>query len=273
MAKNLSGAELASYIKERQAKQVRNLRQTHKIFPKLAVIMTPRADEVVGTYVRGKRAYGDDILIETEVHVCEQTDMVATIERYNADDSVQGIIVQLPLDDAAGTDAVVNTIAPAKDVDGLGANASYPSATADAINWLCGGYSVDLMQSKIAIVGQGRLVGKPLLQVWQTAGYDVTPVDVDTPNREEIIKNSDVVVTAAGVPRLIASSVIKHGATVIDAGTASENGTIVGDVAPDVRERSDVSITPVKGGVGPLTIALLYDHLIQACQKAIPGRE
>lgn len=267
MAKSLNGAELAGYIKERQAKQVRALRQAYKIIPKLAILMTPKAGEVIGVYVKGKRAYGEDILIETVVHVCEQDQMIEAIERYNAEDSVQGIIVQLPLDDPAGTDEIMNTINPEKDVDGLGAQAEYISATADAVNWLCGGYGVDLQNANIAVIGQGRLVGLPLSKMWRSAGYNVTTVDVDTKNQQEILRKSDVIVSAAGVPRLVSASDIKQGAVVIDAGTTSENGSVVGDVADDVRDRSDVSITPKIGGVGPLTIALLFDHLIQACLK------
>lgn len=268
MAKSLNGAELAGFVKERQAKQVRNLRQSHKIFPKLAVVMTPKADKAVGAYVHGKQAYAGDILIDTVVEVCEQSEMAGVIHRLNADDSVQGIIVQLPLDDPSRTDEIVNNINPEKDVDGLGEHARYPSATADAINWLCGGYGVPLEQSSIVIIGQGRLVGKPLHAMWSSAGYNVTVVDVDTNNRDHI-QQADVIVSAAGVPRLVTGKDVKHGATVIDAGTTSENGTLVGDVADDVRDRTDVSITPVKGGVGPLTIALLFDHLIQACLKKI----
>ena len=267
MARVLNGKELADFIKERQAKQVRALRQAHKIIPKLAILMTPKANEAIGVYVKYKSIYAADILIETQVEVCEQADMSTVIERLNADDSVQGIIVQLPLDNIAQTDDIVNLIAPQKDVDGLGAGADYPSATAEAINWLCGGYNVPLDSAKIAVVGQGRLVGAPLTKMWLNSGYSVTPIDIDTPDAKAIIQASDVVVSAVGKPGLIASADIKHKAVVIDAGTASENGTVVGDVADDVRERSDVSITPVKGGVGPLTIALLYDHLIQACIK------
>ena len=269
MAKILSGAELVGYIKERQAKQVRALRQAHNIIPKLAIVMTPKANEVIGVYVKGKRAYGDDILIETVVHVCEQRDMVAAIQQYNNDRTIQGVIVQLPLDDSTKTDEIVNIINPQKDVDGLGERALYPSATADAINWLCGGYSVDLGKAHIAVVGQGRLVGKPLIAMWNQAGYNVTPVDIATKNRADILKSADVIVTATGVPRSIVTRDVKQGAVVIDAGTASENGGVVGDVADDVRERPDVSITPKKGGVGPLTIAVLFDHLIQACLRQV----
>lgn len=269
MVKSLNGAELAGYIKERQAKQVRTLRQAHKIIPKLAILMTPKADEAIGVYVKGKQAYSDDILIETIVHICEQDQMIDAIKQYNADDSVQGIIVQLPLDNPVDTDLIMDAIAPEKDVDGLGASAAYQSATADAINWLCVGYGLDLQNTAVTIVGQGRLVGKPLLAMWQKAGYNVTPVDVDTREYEDIIRQSDIIVSAAGVPRLITAKLVKHSATVIDAGTTSDNGTVVGDVADDVRERGDVSITPKKGGVGPLTIAVLFDHLIQACLKKV----
>lgn len=267
MAKVLSGIELAGFIKERQAKQVRALRQAHKVYPKLAILMTPKAGEVVGVYVKGKRAYGDDILIETIVHICDQDQMAEAIARYNNDESVHGIIVQLPLDDQAGTDAIVNLIAPEKDVDGLGEFAEYASATADAINWLCSGYSIDLEKAKLAIIGQGRLVGKPLYAMWKASGYDVTAVDIDTKDSGKILRAADVIVSAAGVPRLVAAADVKRGASVVDAGTTSENGSVVGDVADDVRERDDVAITPKKGGVGPLTIALLFDHLIQACIK------
>lgn len=267
MARELNGKELADFIKERQAKQVRALRQAHKVIPKLAIVMTPKANQAIGVYVKYKRIYAQDILIETAVEVCEQAEMPALIKRLNNDASVQGIIVQLPLDDASKTDEIVNMIEPAKDVDGLGVEASYPSATAEAINWLCGGYNVPLDMAKITVVGQGRLVGGPLTKMWKNSGYSVMTVDINTPNANEIISSSDVVVTAVGKPGLITSAHIKQNAFVIDAGTTSENGTVVGDVADDVRERTDISITPVKGGVGPLTIALLYDHLIQACQK------
>lgn len=267
MAKSLNGAELAGFIQERQARQVRSLRQAHGIIPKLAILMTPKANEVIGVYVRGKRSYGEDILIETIVQVCPQEQMVDAITRLNADESVQGIIVQLPLDDPASTNTIMNTISPEKDVDGLGENCAYPSATADAINWLCSGYNIDLQNAHIAIVGQGRLVGRPLLKMWQSAGYNVTAIDVDTKNQAELLRQADVIVSAAGVPRLVTAQDVKQGATVVDAGTTSENGSVVGDVADDVREREDVSITPKKGGVGPLTIALLFDHLIQACLK------
>lgn len=267
MVRELNGSELAGFIKERQAKQVRTLRQASRIQPKLLVIKNTDASPVIDTYIRMKQSYGDDILIETIVESVPDDEMIELIQRYNHDDSVQGIIVQLPVGDPAKTDQILSAIDPAKDVDGLGKDALFSSATADAVNWLTAGYSIDLASAKIAIVGNGRLVGAPLARMWLDSGYDVSVFDEMSDNLHESLVVSDVIVACAGSPRLIEASDVKSGAVVIDAGTTSENGQIVGDVDESVRERDDISITPIRGGVGPLTIALLYDHLIQACSK------
>lgn len=267
MTKLLDGRELVSYIKERQAKQVRALRQTWHVFPKLAILKPLGSSSVIDTYVRMKGRYGDDILIETVVESLNEDDMLVAIERYNRDDSVHGMIVQLPLDNPARTDEIVNTIAPEKDVDGLGQQAGFESATAGAILWLLAGYGVDLAGKKIAIVGNGRLVGAPLAKMWRESGYDVTVLTRKNTDLKSSIKASDVIITATGSPHLLTTDMIKPGAVVVDAGTASENGVIVGDVDPQVRLRDDLLITPEKGGVGPLTIAMLFDHVITAAQK------
>lgn len=269
MAKLLSGAELVGYIKERQARQVRALRQASRVFPKLAIIKSTAASEVIDVYVRMKQRYGDDILIETIVETCNEADMPAAIERLNSDPLIHGIIVQLPLADPAKTDEIVNLIAPEKDVDGLGKNAQFDSATAGAINWLLAGYGIDLNAKKITIVGNGRLVGAPLARMWADSGLDVTVLDDTHTDIASVLRESDVIVSATGVPRLITTDMVSIGATVVDAGTASENGVIVGDVEPAVRERDDVNITPEKGGVGPLTIAALFDHVIESAQKTV----
>lgn len=262
----LSGSELVGYIKERQAKQVRNLRQSWNTIPKLAIIVASDSS-VIDTYVRLKGAYGDDILIEVDVHRVHQPEVAGLIADLNDDESVHGIILQLPLKDPKETDSLVSLIANEKDVDGLGEGGVYVSATASAIDWLVAGYNVTLKDKKIAIVGNGRLVGAPLAKLWTTAGHDVTICDDTTKNLEEVVLSSSIIVTATGVPGLIKSSMIAKKAVVIDAGTASEGGVIVGDVAADVRERDDLTITPIRGGVGPLTIAALFDNVINAARK------
>ncbi len=268
----LDGRELADFVKERQAKQVRALRQARNTFPKLAIIVVGD-NPVIDAFVNQKQIYGEDILIEVDVHKVVQADVADTIERLNENPEVHGIILQLPLTDPTETDRLVALIAPEKDVDGLGPNAAYTSATATAIDWLVAGYNVTLRDRVIAIVGHGRLVGAPLAKLWLGAGLNVTTYDDTTTNLQEVLRGADIIVSATGVPGLITSSMIAPGKVVVDAGTASEGGVIVGDVAADVRERQDLTITPPRGGVGPLTIAALFDNVIIAAQKTVSKEE
>lgn len=261
----LDGKELAGYIEERQARQVRALRQASHIAPKLAIIQTIDTP-VIDTYVRLKQRYGQDILIDVIVHKIDQTELLSTIKQLNGDDSVHGIIIQLPLADESQTDMAVNAVAPEKDVDGLGSVAVYTPATAMAIDWLLAGYNVELKGRKIAIVGRGRLVGAPLERLWRTVGYDVTVYDSSMNDIGTALRGASVVVSATGVPGLITSQMLQPGAVVVDAGTAAEHGRIVGDLAADVRERTDLTLTPEKGGVGPLTVTALFDNVIQAAR-------
>lgn len=270
--KILDGRELVGYIQERQAKQVRALRQAWHRNPKLAIVVASD-NPVIDTYVRLKKAYGEEILIDVDVHKVDQATVPTLIDTLNADDTVYGIIVQLPLSDPSQTDVIVNQIAPEKDVDGLGKDAHFISATATAIDWLAAGYNVTLKERQIAIVGQGRLVGAPLAELWRNGGLNVATYDETTIDLQSEIRKADVIVTATGVPGLITSQMVSPGKVVIDAGTASENGQIVGDVAADVRERQDLTITPIRGGVGPLTIAALFDNVITAARNTVPPEE
>lgn len=263
--KILNGKELADYIKERQLRQVRALRQGSHVFPKLAIIQaidTP----VIDTYVRLKQAYGEDVGIEVEIYKIDQADLVTTIEKLNADETVHGIIIQLPLFDPTQTDEAVNAVDPAKDVDGLGQNAIHTPATAMAIDWLLAGYNIELRDKKIAIVGKGRLVGAPLAKLWASTGYDVTMYDSKTEDLATALRGASIVITATGVPGLITADMLQPGAVVVDAGTAAEHGKIVGDLADNVRQREDLTMTPEKGGVGPLTVTALCDNVIHAAR-------
>lgn len=266
--KSLNGTELAEYIKERQAKQVRNLRQEHAIEPTLAIIQTSD-DPVIDTYVRMKQRYGSDILVNVTNHRIDSDQLFATINELNENSNVHGIIIQLPLADESQTDEALRLVAPIKDVDGLGQADLYTPATAMAIDWLLNGYNVQLKGRKIAIVGNGRLVGAPLAKLWQNAGYTVTVFDENSKDIAKRLLRHDIIISAAGVPGLITSSVIQPGAVVVDAATSAEHGKLIGDVADDVRERNDLTITPDKGGVGPLTVTALFDNVIRAAYASI----
>lgn len=262
--RELNGSELAGFIKERQAKQVRALRQAWHINPRLAIV-TDVENPVIETYMRLKQRYGADILIDVEIHRVPAGGALEVIQELNNRDDVQGIILQLPISNSDQTEELLESIREDKDVDGLRKRAIFQAATPTAISWLLAGYGVDLKGKKVAIVGRGRLVGAPLERMWLKSGVDVTVFEKGDDLSQLI--NYDIIVSATGVPGLIKSQMIKAKAVVVDAGTASENGKIVGDVSEEARQRNDVIITPKKGGVGPLTVSALFDNVITACLK------
>lgn len=263
MMKELNGAELAEYVKANQAKKAGSLR-AQKVYPKL-VIIRDNNSPVIMKYVGLKQDYGEDIGVEVEDWLRE--DLESAIEEANNDKTVHAVIVQLPMRDKTKTDEVVQKIATNKDVDGLtGEKSDFESATATAINWLLAGYDIELATKKIALVGRGRLVGAPLERMWRNSGYDVTVFRSKSDLSE--LKNFDVIVSATGVPHLIKDKMVKTGAVVVDAGTASEGGVLVGDVDEKVRERDDLkALTPKVGGVGPLTVTALFEHVLEAAEK------
>ena len=262
--RELNGSELAGFIKERQAKQVRALRQAWHINPRLAIV-TDVENPVIETYMRLKQRYGADILIDVEIHRVPAGGALEVIQELNNRDDVQGIILQLPISNSDQTEELLESIREDKDVDGLRKKAIFQAATPTAISWLLAGYGVDLKGKKVAIVGRGRLVGAPLERMWLKSGVDVTVFEKGDDLSQLI--NYDIIVSATGVPGLIKSQMVKAKAVVVDAGTASENGKIVGDVSEEARQRNDVIITPKKGGVGPLTVSALFDNVITACLK------
>lgn len=320
--KILDGRELAGFIKERQAREVRSLRQTHGITPKLAIIVTID-HPVIDVYVRLKKHYGADILIAVDIHRVRQSEVPALLTKLNQDDSVHGIITQLPLADPVQTEEIVNLVAPAKDVDALGdPNAPWPPhsdalqgagenrtevytkysegnsqtatqqgtetarsadsstvrqargvrgswfdpATPMAILWLLSGYNVELAGKHILLIGRGKLVGAPLERMLRNSGHEVFVADRGTPDLKAESLKADVIITAAGSPAILFPDMVKQGAVVVDAGVASEDGKTVGDVAPELYNRDDLTITPAKGGVGPLTVCALFDNVIRAAR-------
>lgn len=267
--KLLNGKDLAEFIKERQAHAVRGLVQSERIVPKLAIIRT-NPDPVVDSYMKLKQGYGQDIGIEVDICEIKQSDALSKIAELNADPNVHGIIVQIPIPDTSQTAEILDSVAGPKDVDGLAAITDFDPATPLAICWLLAGYNVELKNRQVVIVGGGRLVGAPLANIWQKSGVDAIVLDRKTPRDEfaKRVKEADVLVCATGVPKLITADMVKPTAVVVDAGVATDSNGLVGDVADDVRELADITITPKKGGVGPLTVCALFENVIQSATKA-----
>ncbi|MDR3297846.1 MAG: bifunctional 5,10-methylenetetrahydrofolate dehydrogenase/5,10-methenyltetrahydrofolate cyclohydrolase [Candidatus Nomurabacteria bacterium] len=256
--KILSGQDIADYVKERQVHEVAHLRH-HKILPKL-VIFYDNDSPVITKYMDLKKSYGADIGVSVEIDKLSPENAENKLNSAAKTPTVHGIIIQLPLKTIPSD--ILKLIPAPKDVDGL--NDGFDSATAEAINWLINGYNIDLKDKKIAIVGRGQLVGAPLEKMWQNSGHHVTVFEKgDNLNK---LASYDLIVTATGIANLIKSEMLKPGATIIDAGTASENGVLRGDLDPTARTRQDLTLTPKIGGVGPLTVTTLFDHTIQAAK-------
>ena len=265
--KSLNGKDLAGYIQERQAHEVRALRQAWHVQPKLAIVLTVD-HPTINVYMRVKKRYGTEIEIDVDVHQVDQNDAPALIRQLNKDDSVHGIIVQLPLARPEETEDLVNLVAPEKDVDALGKDAQYDPATPLAILWLLAGYNIDLRGKKVLLVGRGKLVGKPLERMLLASGVDVSVADRSTADLKAATLEADVIITATGSPAILYPEMVKQGAVIVDAGVAGEEGKTVGDVAPEMYDRDDLVITPVKGGVGPLTVCALFENVIRAARRA-----
>ncbi len=257
--KILNGRELADFVKERQAHQVRNMAEKPTL-----LIIRDSDNPVITKYVNLKIQYGEDIGVKVIDYRAENSeDIKNKILSANEDPEISGIILQLPIIEKDKTNELTNLITAAKDVDGLSENGNFDSATATAINWLLTGYDIELKNHKIAIVGRGKLVGAPLYKMFTNSNLDVTLFHRGD-NLNELTKY-DIIITATGIPGLIKSEMVRPGCVIIDAGTASEKGILVGDVDEAVRNRTDLSaISPKTGGVGPLTVTCLFDHVIQA---------
>ena len=255
--KSLNGSELAGFIKERQSHVARSKHAT-------LLIIRDSDNPVITKYVNLKIRYGEDIGVKVIDYLASSSDDIAAkITEANSDPSISGIILQLPILEKEKTDELTALIAPAKDVDGLSGKGNYDSATATAINWLLAGYDIKVTTSKIAIVGRGKLVGAPLLKMFTNSGYDVKMFHRG--DDLSVLKDFDIIITATGKPGIITSEMVAPGAVVVDAGTASEDGVLKGDVADEVRARTDLSaITPKLGGVGPLTVTCLFEHVLEA---------
>jgi len=265
--KLLNGADLSSYIKERQGKAARRLTSAYGITPKLAIVLTVD-NPVINVYMHLKQKYGSDIGAEVDIHRIKQAECEKVIARLNKDDSVHGVIVQLPLENPDETDDIVNLVAPEKDVDGLGEHPAFDPATPLAILWLLSGYNVDLRGKHVLLIGRGKLVGAPLARMLEASGVDVEVGHRETPDLKATALASDVIISATGKPGILKADMVKQGAVVVDAGTASEGGKTVGDLDPGLYERDDLTITPQKGGVGPLTVCALFENVVRAARRS-----
>ena len=233
------------------------------ITPKLIIIQTTES-KVIDLYVRVKKKYALRIGVEVEhIHTNVNT-IIEAIDAYNQDLSVHSIIVQLPLDSKLRARTILDRVVSTKDVDGLSLDTVFVPPTAQAIYALLQESRRNLIDEKIAIVGHGMLVGKPVEELLRTQGLLVT-IFVKGDNLENLGEYT-VIISGVGVPAVIRSAYVASGTLLIDAGTAEESGSIVGDVEDILYERDDVTISAKKGGVGLLTVRNLYENVLRSAE-------
>lgn len=258
----LRGKDLVPANKKHQAQLAGELK-ARGIQPKLAIIQAID-DTVIDTYVRMKKQYGAEIGVDVDIYKIKQVEIAALLTKLNNDDSVSGIIIQLPIENMDEADELLARVSPAKDVDGLGPDAKFAPATPTAILNLLKGYDISLKNKKVVLVGRGKLVGKPLRKMLEAEGIEVSVVHSQTADPKSLYAQANVIITATGKPGLITTDDIKPGTVVVDAGTAGEGGKTVGDLTKDIVNREDIKVSPTPGGVGPLTVCALFEHVLQA---------
>ncbi len=256
MPKLLEAKDVVGFIQERHIRVVAGLENQ----PRLAIVRMGD-DPATDRYLKAKTGYGEDIGAAVDIYPEAPDTIVDRIHRLNRDKSVTGIIVQLPLTDHNLTDQALAAVAPEKDVDGLGPNTTFEAATPKAALWLLASYNVDL-KGRIVVVGQGRLVGKPLADRLEASGCDVVRCDIHTKDLKAETLQADIIFTGTGQPALIKSDMVKVGAVLVDTGSPRN------ELDPALFDRPDLIITPNPGGVGPMTVASLFDNLLIAAQQA-----
>ena len=284
MAHLIDGKQFAAKLREKMTGQIATIKADHNIVPGLAVVLVGE-DPASQVYVRSKGKQAKECGITSIEHKLEDTTseefLLNLISDMNNDPAINGILVQLPLPKHINSAKVLEAIDPAKDVDGFhpinvgmlstGGEGMIPCTPLGSLMMLQD-YHGDLTGMTAVAVGRSNIVGKPMFNLLLQQSCTVTMAHSRTKNIEAVVREADIVVAAVGVPELVKGSWIKPGATVIDVGinrieTPEGKTKLVGDVHFESAEKVAGAITPVPGGVGPMTIAcLLYNTMVATCR-------
>ena len=285
MAQLIDGKSLAAQLRQEVADKVDKLKSEHALTPGLSVVLVGDND-ASQVYVRNKiiqtSQAGMNSFHNKLADSVTEGDLIDLIERMNADPLVHGILVQLPLPDHIDEELVINTILPEKDVDGfhahnvgqltVGMDALIPCTPLGCMQ-LLKSHATDLSGKNAVIIGRSNIVGKPLATLLLQEHCTVTIAHSRTKNLESLCQQADILVAAVGKAHIVKGEWIKEGAIVIDVGinrikTDTGKMQLVGDVDFEAAEKVAGAITPVPGGVGPMTIAsLLQNTLKAACSQ------
>jgi methylenetetrahydrofolate dehydrogenase (NADP+) / methenyltetrahydrofolate cyclohydrolase len=278
----LHGRPVADKVLAEVKAGVAALKQKTGVEPTLAVILVGE-DPASQIYVRNKKRAADEVGIASRDFLfpqgCTQAELLDTIRRINADAALHGILLQLPLPKGMDEDQAVAAIAPHKDADGLhpmslgnllgGKPTAVPCTPAGCIEIL-DHYGIPIEGAEAVMVGRSRLVGKPLAQLLLARNATVTMCHTRTRDLAAHCRRADILCVAAGKPRVITGDMIKEGAVVIDVGVNRlDTGKLAGDVDFESASKRARAITPVPGGVGPMTIAMLMKNTLLAATRQL----
>ncbi len=278
MAEIIDGKELAKKVRKELKKDVEELK-AKGINPKLAVIMVGN-DPGSTVYVRNKSKACEKVGIEFEEFLfdekTEESELLELIDKLNADDTVHGILLQCPVPKHIDVNKAFRRISPNKDVDGfnpinvgnltIGEDA-FISCTPYGVVKMFEEYNIETEGKRAVILGRSNIVGKPMIQCMLNKNSTVTVCHSRTQNIGEVIKEADIVIAAIGKPNFVKADMVKDGAVVIDVGiNRLDDGTITGDVDYENVAPKASYITPVPGGVGPMTIAMLLNNVVKAAK-------
>ncbi|MCK9229745.1 MAG: bifunctional methylenetetrahydrofolate dehydrogenase/methenyltetrahydrofolate cyclohydrolase FolD [Syntrophales bacterium] len=281
MAVIIDGKSVAEQVRKEIREKTLRLSAERAIQPGLAVVLLGD-DPASGIYVRGKKAACEQAgFLSRELlfpgHM-EERELLSVISELNHDDRIHGILVQLPLPKHLDPDRIVESIKPEKDVDGFNpwnvgklfsGTAYHMSCTPLGIIELLDRYGIAIEGREAVIVGRSAIVGKPLALMLLARHATVTICHTRTRNLADVTRRADILVAAAGQPEIIQGDMVKNGAVVIDVGiNRSPDGKLLGDVAFDEVEPLASHITPVPGGVGPMTIAMLMVNTFNAASRS-----
>ena len=271
----IDGKELSAKIREELKQKVAELKEKG-ITPGLAVVLVGE-DPASAIYVRNKEKGCIDTGIYSEVHrLSEETsqeELLSLVEKLNNDDAINGILVQLPLPKQIDEMAVLRAINPDKDVDGfhvisagrlLVGEKGFIACTPKGIIKLIKSTGIDIAGKNAVVVGRSNIVGKPVALLLLRENATVTVCHSKTKDLAKVCSGADILVAAIGRPEMITADYVKEGAVVIDVGTSRVDGKLKGDVLFCEAEKKASFITPVPGGVGPMTITMLLENTIEA---------
>ncbi|RZI52898.1 bifunctional methylenetetrahydrofolate dehydrogenase/methenyltetrahydrofolate cyclohydrolase FolD [Aeribacillus pallidus] len=277
----IDGKELAKEMRSELKKEVEQLKEKG-VTPGLAIILVGNNPASL-SYIKGKQKASEEIGVSFKLEHLEesisQEELLEVIEKYNQDDRYDGILVQLPLPDHIDETAVIEKISPEKDVDGFhpinvgrmmtGQDAFLPCTPAGIVEMIKSA-NIEIAGKHVVVVGRSNIVGKPVGQLLLNENATVTYCHSKTKNLREHTIQGDILIVAVGRPYFIGADHIKEGAVVIDVGVNRlENGKLVGDVKFDEAKEKASAITPVPGGVGPMTITMLVYNTVKSAKKRV----